>query len=64
MKQKNYPKNGRLNKNVMPYWYLFRHEFCPVCGQEEKWKERKFMPKPKDRKDRYILTFLHCDCEA
>ena len=53
-----------MNKSKS-YWYLFKYEFCPICGVEDRWKERIYnRPKPKNRKDRYIESYMYCHCEV
>jgi len=29
-----------------PYWYYTIIEVCPVCGQERRFRERQYNPKP------------------
>jgi len=29
-----------------PYWYYTIVEVCPVCGQERRFRERHYDPKP------------------
>lgn len=50
--------------NKKKYWYLFHIRYCPVCGYEEKWKERIYdEPKPKEDGKRYDWQYLiNCDC--
>ena len=41
------------------YWYMFHIRYCPVCGYEEKWKERVYdKPKPKDDNARYDWQYM------
>ncbi len=57
--------NGKLVLDGATYWYLFRYEYCPVCGRERRWKERVYdRPKPIDREDRYVGTYINCHCES
>lgn len=61
----NKDNSDQVEQRVISYWYLFRYEYCPVCGAENRWKERIYdRPKPKDRKDRYIGGYMNCYCEA
>lgn len=31
-----------------PYWYFTYVHFCPPCGGEERWRERRYGLKPND----------------
>lgn len=44
------------------YWYKFYTEFCPSCGVEDSWKERRYTPKPEDPAERYSYSEVWCRC--
>lgn len=46
------------------YWYKFYIEYCPVCGQERKDKQRVYGVKPKDYKKIYIVTEKYDYCNS
>lgn len=39
----------------MSYWYKFTTLYCPVCGREEKYKERQYTEKPEDNLERHVF---------
>ena len=48
----------KLNKN---YWYKYFVFYCPVCGHEDKYKERVYgKPRPEHRYDRYVWEIVCC----
>jgi len=49
-------------KNKKAHWYLFTVTECPVCGNGEEYKERKYTEKPKDKEDRYIYQQQYDNC--
>lgn len=32
----------------MKYWYFTAVFYCPICGSEARYKERRYTKKPKD----------------
>lgn len=34
------------------YWYKLTIHYCPVCGSEDRYRERQFTPRPADRMKR------------
>jgi len=45
------------------YWYKFYINYCPVCGSEDKWKERQYTKKPKDGAKRYEVRERYDWCD-
>ncbi|HLD90892.1 MAG TPA: hypothetical protein VI911_07770 [Patescibacteria group bacterium] len=55
-------KNSKKKQNRL-YWYLFHHAVCPVCGDEDHWKERIYdRPKPKSVVKRHNYSYMSCYC--
>lgn len=38
---------------LKPHWYYITVHYCPLCGREETFRERRFDPRPEDWKDRH-----------
>ena len=45
------------------YWYKYTTFYCPVCGHEDRYKERVYNEfKPKEYYKRHILTECYDNC--
>jgi len=49
--------------NKKKYWYLFNLIECPVCGRLDKFKERMYSKRPKNKVDRYSYQQEYCYCQ-
>lgn len=47
-------------KRKRRYWYWQWCNECPVCGSQDKGKERRYTRKPKDPAKRYEFTMDGC----
>lgn len=45
------------------YWYFISVIECPVCGDIETFKERKYTPKPEDSAERHSYEQKYDWCE-
>jgi len=45
------------------YWYLTMVFWCPICGNEDRYRERKYSTKPRDPEERYewVVSWDYCD---
>lgn len=43
------------------YWYLITTIECVVCGRIDRYKERKYTPKPEDFSERVVIKQDMCD---
>lgn len=44
------------------YWYLFKHEYCAICGSEFLSRYRVYGVKPKEKKHRHIYCYMANGC--
>ena len=47
----------------MKYWILKYTSYCPLCGKEKIYRERKYTPKPENPNERYQVDehYDYCD---
>jgi hypothetical protein len=50
----------KQQKIVGPYWYHTTIYMCVLCGYEDKYKERRYDPKPEDPCDRINVIQNAC----
>jgi hypothetical protein len=45
-----------------PHWYMITTYYCPVCGNESTYRERRYDPRPEAYEDRhkFIQSFDWC----
>jgi hypothetical protein len=43
------------------YWYHTTIWYCVQCGDETKYRERHYTPKPEKWEDRYEMKYEVCD---
>ena len=45
------------------HWYKITIHYCPLCGKEDKYRERIYGEKPKDHNERYVIKeyWDYCD---
>ena len=46
------------------YWYKYYYYYCPVCGRENVYKERRYTPKPENYEDRHKVEECYDWCNA
>jgi hypothetical protein len=52
-------------KQKCKYWYLHTIVYCPVCGKEDRYKERIYgIPKPENGEERYRIIEAYDWCDV
>lgn len=46
------------------YWYMTYVEYCPVCGKEDTWRERRYTPRPEKWEDRHDFKEVYDWCNG
>ena len=46
----------------MKYWYFISVEYCPVCGRDDTWRERRYSPRPEKWEDRHSFKEVYDWC--
>jgi hypothetical protein len=46
------------------YWYFTEIHWCPVCGREKRYRERRHDAKPPRQKDRIKHVQMYDGCEG
>ena len=56
---------GKLNVNYMKkkYWIYKTVEYCPVCGREDIYRERRYTKKPKlfNNRQELVVHYDYCN---
>jgi hypothetical protein len=51
-------------KEKKKHWYKKIIYYCPICGSEDSYRERRFDEKPKDYNDRVVVKEAWDYCDA
>lgn len=42
------------------HWYFVYVHECPICGMFDEHRERRYTPKPKDWRERFLFRWTSC----
>jgi hypothetical protein len=48
----------------LPYWYHISSYYCPICGRDDTFRERRYTPRPDRWEDRHEFKEVYDYCDA
>ena len=51
-------------KKPRKHWYFIAVDYCPVCGRDSTYRERRYTPRPKRWESRHAFMEVYDYCDA
>lgn len=52
--------SSKVTVQKKKYWYYTEIEYCVLCGHENKYRERRYTPKPENPSERTVVRETAC----